>query len=107
MRKFLMISWICVLFCAVIALFWYTDWKYSLPTPVPDNYHPVVTGSRISLGKKLSSKPGRGVFIHFFNPSCPCSRFNMPYFKGLVKRYNGQIDFAIVVLSDNHYTTKE
>jgi redoxin len=107
MRKFLLIAWISLLFSAMAALFWYTDWKYSLPTPVPDNYQPVVAGSHVSLGKKIRPAPGRILFLHFFNPSCPCSRFNMPYFKELVHKYGAQVDFEIVVLSNKKYTSQE
>ncbi|HLY70963.1 MAG TPA: redoxin family protein [Puia sp.] len=107
MRKFLMIAWITLLLSGIVALFWYTDWKYSLPTPVPNDYHAIQTGSPVYLGKKIRSAPGRSIFLHFFNPSCPCSRFNMPYFRGLVKKYGGSVDFAIVVMSSSHYTTRE
>jgi thiol-disulfide isomerase/thioredoxin len=88
-------------------VFWYTDWKYNLPTPVPTQYHPVQKGEYVALNKILNTGLKKPVFIHFFNPDCPCSRFNMPYFKTLVKEYNNKITFAIVVLSNNKKHTVE
>jgi len=87
-------------------LFWINEWKYSLPTPVPDDYHAVKQGQYIALKIKLNdtTKP---VFIHFFNPACPCSRFNVPAFRKLATKYGKQVNFAIIVLSSEHYTVKE
>ena len=38
--------------------------------------------------------------LHFFNPDCPCSRFNLKHFQALNKEYNGEIDFYVVVDSE-------
>jgi hypothetical protein len=107
MRKFLLMAWISLLLSFMAVLFWYADWKYSLPTPVPENYQPVATGSPILLCNQIRLPRGKIHFLHFFNPSCPCSRFNIPYFKGLARRYHGKADFAIVVLSNKNYTRQE
>jgi len=88
-------------------IFWYTDWKYSLPTPVPKQYHPVGTGTFVDLSGKLPISGDKPVFLHFFNPDCPCSRFNIPNFKSLVRKYGEKISFAIVVLNNKNYTAKE
>lgn len=88
-------------------IFWYTDWKYSLPTPVPTRYHPVTTGSYVDLAGRLSVAGNKPVFLHFFNPDCPCSRFNVPFFKSLVRRYGDKISFAVVVLNNRSYTAKQ
>ncbi len=88
-------------------IFWYADWKYSLPTPLPNQYHAVRTGEYIDLDGKLAVSRNKPVFIHFFNPDCPCSRFNIPYFKSLAKRYGSKISFAIVVLNNKAYTAAE
>jgi hypothetical protein len=84
-----------------------TDWQYSLPTPVPKNYHPVASGTPIALGDKLVLPDDKPVFIHFFNPDCPCSRFNIPFFRSLAKKYGDRVSFAIVVLNNNTYTAKK
>ncbi|MEZ0131265.1 thioredoxin fold domain-containing protein [Flavobacterium sp. LBUM151] len=99
MRKKILVGlWITLLFCAISFLFWQNELKYTLPTPVPKNYHAVAMGSRINLGEcwLTNNKP---VFIHFFNPDCPCSRFNIPHVSGLIKKYGDKINFKIVVLN--------
>jgi hypothetical protein len=108
MRKLFVAAWLLLLLGGISYLFWYNEWKYSLPTPVPANYRPAQLGNHIDLENKISSASGKPLFIHFFNPECPCSRFNMKHFKSLVKQYQDQISFAIVVLNkDKHYTAKE
>jgi peroxiredoxin len=108
MKRVFVIIWLATVFTGIGYLFWYNEWKFSLPTPVPEHYHPPKIGEHISLSGKLQIKENRPVFIHFFNPACPCSRFNIPHFKSLVKRYGDKISFAVVVLSkDKKYTSKE
>jgi hypothetical protein len=105
-KKILVSLWITLLFCAVCLLFWNNEYKYSLPTPVPKNHHDVAMGSTIDLGKWGLVK-NKAVFIHFFNPDCPCSRFNVPHVSGLIKKYGDKIDFKIVVLNKEKYFTVE
>jgi thiol-disulfide isomerase/thioredoxin len=106
LRKGLLTVWILVLLSGICYLFWHEDWKYSLPTPLPEQYTEVRPGSVVKLEQKIkhSDKP---LFLHFFNPSCPCSRFNIPHFRSLVKKYGGNLDFAVVVMSDNPEYGKE
>ena len=97
-RKLLLGLWLSFLFVAISALFWRNEYKYSLPTPIPKNHHDVAMGTHIDLGKRVAIK-NKPVFIHFFNPDCPCSRFNVPHVSGLIKKYGDKIDFNIVVLN--------
>lgn len=107
MKKALTIVLLLVTFSSMACIFWYTDWKYSLPTPVPATYRPVKTGAYIELAGKLPVAPNKPVFVHFFNPDCPCSRFNVPFFKALVRKYGDRISFAIVVLNNRSYTERQ
>jgi thiol-disulfide isomerase/thioredoxin len=106
-KKAITILWLLVIFSGMACILWYADWQYSLPTPVPKLYHPVSTGTAINLGGKLAIPGDKPVFIHFFNPDCPCSRFNIPYFKSLAKKYRDKISFAIVVMNNRDYTAKD
>ena len=106
-KKVVAILWLLVIFSGIFGIFWYTDWKYSLPTPIPEQYHVVPPGTTVDLNGKLPLTAGKPVFLHFFNPDCPCSRFNVPYFKTLVKKYGDRISFGIVVLNDKNHTAKE
>jgi len=107
MKKIIVTVWLTFLFSAVGALFWYNEWRYHLPTPVPVSYKPVSTGTTIKLNVQLNNANGKPVFLHFFNPDCPCSRFNIPNFKSLVRQYGRQVNFAVVVMNNDHYTAKE
>ena len=107
MKKIVTIALLMGIFCGMAYIFWYTDWKYSLPTPVPKQYHAVLVGAHIDLNGKLPVSGNKPVFIHFFNPDCPCSRFNIPYFKSLARKYKDKISFAIVVLNNREYTASE
>ena len=78
---------------AVVVIFWKQELKYALPTPLPTAYAPVLWKERVELPRK-SSEP---LFIHFFNPDCPCSRFNRKYFNQLVFTYRNEINFLVVI----------
>jgi hypothetical protein len=106
-KKLLTIAWLVVVFSGIAGIFWYMDWKYSLPTPVPAEYHPVTTGTYVDLAARLPMAGNKPVFLHFFNPDCPCSRFNIPYFKALARKYGDKISFAIVVMNNQMYTANE
>jgi peroxiredoxin len=106
MKKFLAVATLTLTFTGICILFWYSDWKYSLPTPVPQNYHAVQNGEHIDLSGKFTAEKNAPVFLHFFNPDCPCSRFNIPHFKELSAAYSDKINFAVVVMTkDKSYTT--
>jgi len=107
MRKVFVLTWLIVLLATVVVLFWYNEWVYSLPTPVPENYKVVDTGTSVDIASKLSFKPDKPVFLHFYNPDCPCSRFNIPHFKSLVKQYGNKIQFVIVPVTPKKYKTEE
>jgi len=97
LRKLLVRLWMLLLCAAISVLFWQNEFKYNLPTPVPKNYHEIAMGSKIEL--KCCVTDTRPIFLHFFNPDCPCSRFNIPHVSGLIKKYGDQINFKIVVLN--------
>jgi hypothetical protein len=99
MRKVAVLTWLVVLLATIMALFWHNEWVYSLPTPVPENYRAVDPGTSIEIAHKLPLKTDKPVFLHFYNPDCPCSRFNIPHFKSLVHDYGNKIQFVIVPMT--------
>ncbi|MFB9080545.1 TlpA family protein disulfide reductase [Flavobacterium procerum] len=106
-KKIFLGLWFSLLFAAIAYLFWQNEFQYSLPTPIPKNHHKVALGSKIELAQccVFDNKP---VFIHFFNPDCPCSRFNVPHVSDLIKKYKNQVNFKIVVLNkEKTFTIKE
>ena len=107
-KTWLFACWLLIIASGISYLFWYNEWKYSLPTPVPENYLAVNTGTSIFIkdipGLEQNDKP---LFLHFFNPDCPCSRFNITHFKSLVKEYGSKINFAVVALTEKgRYTAQ-
>ncbi len=89
-------------------LFWKNEYKYSLPTPVPINFKAVAIGEYVNIKEKLGATSSKPLFLHFFNPDCPCSKFNIPHIESLVKKYGDKMSFAIVVIGkDSSYTEKD
>jgi hypothetical protein len=106
-RKALITIWLVILFGAIGYLFWQNEYVYSLPTPVPHNYKTVNRGDKITVPEMDALKENKPLFLHFFNPNCPCSRFNMAHFKSLVKKYSNDATFAIVVMSNQSFNSRE
>lgn len=106
-RRNVLIIWLALLFSGMIAIFWRNEWKYSLPTPVPQDYKAVNKGQDVEVLWKLNPTASKPLFLHFFNPDCPCSRFNITHFRSLEKEYNNKVSFAIVVMSKEKYSAKE
>src|SRR3981081_3389719 len=107
MKKSIIIIWLTIIFTGIAFLFWHNEFVYSLPTPIPKNYKTVNPGTIIHIPESLRSKNNKPVFLHFFNPDCPCSKFNITHFKSLVKQYHNEVDFAIVPVTSKDYTAKQ
>jgi hypothetical protein len=97
------------LIAAVFAVFWWQEWQYLLPTPVPEGYKEAFVGKEIpqdiliqfsDFQKANNKKP---IFLHFFSPFCPCSKFNIAHINYLVERYGDEIDFYAVIFNDSEY----
>ena len=101
MRKKMVFLWLCILLFSVLSLFWYQAWIYSLPTPVPVNYTAIHNGTKIRLPNNLGIHFNKPVFLHFYNPDCPCSKFNLAQFASLVKQYGTAVNFIIVPMTSS------
>ncbi len=106
-KKLLVSIWLVLLLLAIGAFFWYNELQYQLPTPVPEQYTSVKPGQLINFSGALQTDHIKPLFLHFFNPGCPCSRFNAKQFREIANEYKAQVDFMIVVMSDKNYTAKE
>jgi len=106
-RKTILLIWLSILFTAIGLVFWRTEFLYGLPTPIPENYQVVKQGSVILIPGIPQPKDNKPVFLHFFNPTCPCSKFNITHFKALVKQYGDDVTFAIVVMSNTRFTARQ
>lgn len=96
---------LCLIAGGIGYLFWQQELQYSLPTPKPKDYVAVAQLEAVLVRSRLP-KPGKGkaLMLHFFNPSCPCSRFNSKHFASLYRQYSQQLQFMAIVPA---YTSKE
>jgi thiol-disulfide isomerase/thioredoxin len=107
MKHLVVFTWLGLLLTSIALLFWYNEYRYQLPTPVPLNYQPITTGSTLQLPSSIKSVAKKPLFLHFFNPDCPCSRFNMPHVAKLIKKYGNMVEFRVVVMNNDKYSAKE
>ena len=83
------------------------NWFIVYPTPVPTNYLDVKPGDYVNIDAVLKTEKDKPVFIHFFNPNCPCSKFNIPHVRSLMKEYENKATFAVAVMCKDKYTEEE
>ncbi len=88
----------------VIGVFWYQDWQYTLPTPKPARWQSVALGDKIALpsgvARSFERGEGKPILLHFFNPGCPCSKFNLDHVRSLVSEFEGRVDVVAVLQGD-------
>jgi hypothetical protein len=78
--------------------FWYQDRQYSIPTVRPAGLHQPMPGELVPLSNTgLAFDTTRPLFLHFFNPDCPCSRFNLDHLRQLVRRNSNAVRFIAVL----------
>ena len=93
-QRIFLILFLSLLVSGIIALFWIHEIKYLRPTLVPQSYAAVMPGAKI---KNPSIEEGKIYFLHFYNPDCPCSRFNARHVKSLLRSYSETAIMKIVV----------
>jgi hypothetical protein len=86
---------------AMGVVFWEQDLQYSLPTERPAALQQPAHGSQFALPPALarivSRDAAKPLLIHFYNPDCPCSRFNREHVDTLRRRFAGAVQFVEVV----------
>ena len=100
-KSFVISTIVIAIFCCIGWVFWQQDLKYSLPTPVPQDYKVVPVGAAPNLGQLLQGRQ-KPILLHFFNPHCPCSRFNAQHFRSLIKQYGQEVDFYALIQDDGY-----
>ena len=80
---------------------WLQDWKWGLPTPRPEGLEQPAIGSAAALAAPLADvraeSPDKPLFLHFFNPDCPCSRFNEDHVRDLIRKHRDTTTFVAVI----------
>ncbi len=95
----------------ILGLISWTLWKYTLknylPTILPDGYIKREVNDEIYLGD-FPIHTDKPVLLHFFNPECSCSRFNLTHLRKLIETYGQQIEFKIILqIEDQNYNWQE
>lgn len=98
MRHVLVVFLLLMCMLGIVTMFWHQEIKYHLPTPVPAGYQEVQPGDTVVLPPALP--PGKAYFLHFYNPDCPCSRFNARHLKSLVNSYGEAIEVVVIVTDE-------
>lgn len=98
-RTMLVLGSVVLLLGVVGATLWFQDVRYSLPTPRPAGWREVNRGRAVPLPPRLSADHGdpRPILLHFFNPDCPCSKFNAEHLCALRQRFGDRVRFVAVV----------
>lgn len=78
-------------------LFWNQEMQYILPTPIPAHYQPKVVAEHISLPATFKLVNPGPVYFHFFNPDCPCSRFNLKHFRSLTNQFHSTLKIYAII----------
>jgi hypothetical protein len=99
------------LVCGVIGwLFWQQDLQYGRATPRPAGWHQPTVGTTVALPPAIerlrASHPGRPLLLHFFNPSCPCSRFNVDHVRALASRFAADVTMVAVLAEGEPQTMR-
>jgi competence CoiA-like predicted nuclease len=69
-------------------MFYKEQIKIYLPTEMPTHFKTTNYGQKFDLKPKKKLK-----LIHFFNPDCPCSKFNKRHFEFLISKYQSEVEF--------------
>lgn len=87
---------VCALF-VIGYLFWTQELQYLSPTEKPHEYVEVKVMEKVNLKEALGPSNGKPFFIHYYNPYCPCVKFNYGYYEELVKKYEGNFNMYLVM----------
>ena len=103
--RVLLVALIAAAGLAVVGtVFWREDLRYSLPTPKPPELVQVAPGEALPVERWLGPTglwvAGKPVLLHFFNPACPCSRFNLEHVHSLRRAFGDRAVFVAVVQAE-------
>lgn len=98
-RLVLTLSLLALILFSISWLFWKQEVQYWLPTEVPQDYVDIPSGSTVKLD--FIKKSQNHKVLHFYNPNCPCSKFNFTSFKNILKNHHEAFDFYLIVQETN------
>lgn len=95
-------AWLVIAAGCAAAFMWVQDGRYGQPTLRPRGLVEPSIGETLPWPEELATSliPGRPALLHFFNPDCPCSRFNLDHVRELSSHYGARISLILVIQSD-------
>lgn len=106
MKKLLWFVFFGVCTSVIAATFWQQQLQYSLPTPVPEKLNAVEQFDTVSLDFLNNSTSTKPYLFHFYNPNCPCSKFNFKEFETLFNENKDKLNFVVVLQTlENDFET--
>ncbi len=97
MNRLIVLGVLLICFTSMGFLFWHQEMKYVLPTPVPVGYAAKLPAQVITLPSSFQFPKNQALYLHFFNPDCPCSRFNLKHFQSLKKQFENNVKIYAVI----------
>jgi hypothetical protein len=103
LRDFFLLGLSLLVLVGISSFLWQFTIAEYLPTPVPANYVPKAVATQVALpGVQVSAE--KPTLLHFFNPECPCSRFNLDHVRKLIAKYGNNINIQVVLqVRDSQY----
>lgn len=96
-----------VIIVSIGFLFWKQELQYLLPTPIPQNYKNIPLGEEVDFAFQNQLNPSKSTLVHFYNPTCPCSKFNLTHYEELYEKYHEQLNFVFVFHTKEERINKE
>ena len=97
-RTWIVLLSTCLCLSAIVAVFWHQDWQYSMPAVRPADLQQPDMGAKLALASVgMPAEKSKPIFLHFFNPDCPCSRFNIEHVRALIRRHHRNVRFIAVL----------
>jgi hypothetical protein len=104
-RKVILGILLTIIGVAILVTFWVQEIQYSLPTPVPAYHKIIPMGTEVNLNNHFVK--GTLKLLHFYNPSCPCSKFNSDHIRYLSSKYGKEVSFFVVTENETEKAAKE
>ena len=99
-RKRVVLSLLAAMLTVIGVTYYRQELRYALPTPRPQGLVQPAFGSHLQTllpASLLASTPSRPLMLHFYNPDCPCSRFNESHLHEMARQFEGKVNFVLVV----------
>lgn len=94
----LLLLWLC----ATVFAFWWFEYRYLRPFDTEPQIGAVVfdgagIDSKLSSLVPMQPREGGPTVVHYWDPACPCNRFNEDHVKDLIREYGARgVRFVVV-----------